>query len=145
MANGKPGRPRKFGTPADLKKAVDAYFKKCEEEGEFPAEPGMLIFLGIGRTAYDAYCGRTDTSEVENLPKFSDADKFGYKAVFEEAALKREDWLAKKMAADGKGANGYMNLLKQKANGSYKDRPADDESKAITINLIGVGGEGNFK
>ena len=140
------GRPRKFGTPADLERAIHAYEAKMAEKDEFPSEPGLLLYLGISKSAYRKYCNLEDVvSDKENPTRFSDSDKLKYKEVFENAALVREDWLAKHMAHDGKGANGYMNLLKQSANGGYRDRPKDDDVKTLNINLTGVGGLECFK
>lgn len=143
----KMGRPRKLGTPADLERAVKEFEKKCEEEGKFPSESRLLLFLGISKSAYHLYCGRDDLADPEDVPKykFSADDALSYRRVFENAALNRNAWLDEHMANDGKGANGYMNLLKQPANGGYRDRPKDDDIKTVNINLVGVGGADNFK
>lgn len=139
------GRPRKLGSPADLEKGINDYVRMCEREDKFPDEAGMLLYLGISKAGMKKYCGYDDQSELVEKKKFNPDDTYGYKQVFEHAALIRESWLARKMAADGKGANGYMNLLKQPSNGGYKDRYQDEGDRAITINLVGVGGETNFK
>lgn len=127
---GKRGPKPKYGTPELLQEAVDKYFKECEEQGDtFPDYAGMCIFLGLTK------------KRLEDIGASSDE----YNEILETAKLKREMWLSRKMAEDNKKAQGCMNNLKQPQNGGYIDRPIENKTSEIKINLVGVGGESAFK
>lgn len=131
----KPRGPKpKFETAEQFRKAVDKYFDYMEELGKFPDHAGMCIFLGLSQKTLEQY-------SLENNPNH---DK--YADTLEYAQSRRESWLSQRMAEDPKGANGYMNLLKQKKNGGFTDRPQQEQQRMeLSINLVGLGGEENFK
>ena len=107
----------------ELRKVVNTYFSMVEAKGEFPDYAGMKIFIGI----------KSD-KEIERLckdPEFAD--------VFDEAELRRESYLVRKMTRDNKAANGCLNALKQKRNGGYSDRPAENKERKLIIDLKGIG------
>lgn len=120
-------RPKTYKTAAELKMAVDAYFLENEEKGEFPDYAGMLIYLGIKEKTVKTYSQDED-----------------YKEVFEEAQLRRESYLVRRMTKDNKLAQGCLNALKQPINGGYTDRPIDSGERKIVIELSGIG-EGAYK
>ena len=120
-------RPKTYKTAAELKKAVDAYFLDNEEKGEFPDYAGMLIYLGIKEKTVKTYSQDED-----------------YKEVFDEAQLRRESFLVRRMTKDNKLAQGCLNALKQPINGGYTDRPIDSGERKIVIELSGIG-EGAYK
>ena len=122
------GRHKTYKTAEDLEKAVNAYFAKNEEDNEFPDYAGMLIYLGIKEATVKNYC---KTSEE-------------YADVFENAKLRRESFLARRMTKDNKLAQGCFNALKQPINGGYTDRPVDNGERKIVIELSGIG-EGAYK
>ena len=127
---GKRGPKPKYGTPELLQEAVDKYFKECEEQGDtFPDYAGMCSFLGLTK------------KRLEDIGASSEE----YYEILETAKLKREMWLSRKMAEDNKKAQGCMNNLKQPQNGGYIDRPIENKTSEIKINLVGVGGESAFK
>ena len=118
------GRPRE-PTAKELESIIGEYFAKCEAEGRFPTESGMLLHLGwIGDNG----------KRLKAKP--------AYQPVLEAASLRRMDWLENKMVTDGRCANGCMNALKQEKNGGYVDRSQPSaKPKSLKINLTGVGGK----
>lgn len=118
------GRPRD-PTPEELENSIKAYFAKCEAEGRFPTESGMLLYLGwVGEKG-------------ERLKK-----KPQYSVVLESASLYRQDWLENKMVTDGRCANGCMNALKQEKNGGYVDKTqTNNKQKSLKVIMTGVGGK----
>jgi len=133
-------RPKKVGTPEDMERNLNRYFELREEKGEFPTFAGMLRYLGISKRTYQRYMN--DDNGDESL---TEEDRHAYRKIFEDAQLRREDWLEKTMVSDGKRANGCMNSLKQPINGGFKDRYEADLDAKITVNVVGVGGENAFK
>ena len=127
---GKRGPKPKYGSPELLQEAVDKYFLDCEKNGDtFPDYAGMCVFLGLTK------------KRLEDIGNSSDE----YFEILETAKLKREMWLSRKMAEDNKKAQRCMNNLKQPQNGGYIDRPIENKTSEIKINLAGVGGESAFK
>ena len=127
---GKRGPKPGYGTPELLQEAVDKYFIDCEKNGDtFPDYAGMCVFLGLTK------------KRLEDIGNSSDE----YFEILETAKLKREMWLSRKMAEDNKKAQGCMNNLKQPQNGGYIDRPIENKTSEIKINLVGVGGESAFQ
>lgn len=114
---------RKYETPDDLRAAVEAYFKKTESRGEFPDYAGMKLFIGI--------------RSEETIKKYCEID--GFKDVFDDAKLRRESFLVRRMTNNNKLAQGCMNALKQEINGGYSDKPADNGDRKLVIELKGIG------
>ena len=133
-------RHKKVGTPEDMKRNVERYFADREAKGEFPTFAGMLRWLGISRRTYSRYMD--DENKDESL---NEEDRFAYRKIFEDAQLRREDFLEKRMVTDPRAANGCMNSLKQPQNGGFKDKIEGELDAKITVNVVGVGGENAFK
>ena len=133
-------RPKKVGSPEDMKRNIERYFADREAKGEFPTFAGMLRWLGISRRTYNRYMD--DENKDETL---SEEDRFAYRKIFEDAQLRREDFLEKRMVTDPRAANGCMNSLKQPQNGGFKDKIDGEFEAKITVNVVGVGGENAFK
>ena len=133
-------RPKKYDTPEDMKRQVDRYFAEREAKGEFATFAGMLKYIGISKRTYYRYI-----NIEEDDPDLPFELRKGYRAVFEEAQLRREDFLEKTMVSEPKLANGCMNSLKQPQNGGFKERIEQDVNATLTVNVAGVGGEGAFK
>ena len=133
-------RPKKYDTPADMKRQIDRYYEEREAAGEFGTFAGMLRFIGISKRTYNNYMNEEDPD-----PNLSEEDRRVYRKVFEDAQLRREDFLEKRMVTDPRAANGCMNSLKQPQNGGFKDRIEGEIDAKITVNVIGVGGENAFK
>lgn len=128
---GKRGPKPKYGTPELLQEAVDKYFKEYEEKGNdgFPSLAGMCLYLGITK---------------KRLYEIGEINE-EYADILDMAKLRREKILCEAMARDNKRAQGCMNNLKQPENGGYIDRPIENKTSEIKINLVGVGGESAFK
>ena len=121
--------PRPYGSPDELKNAMQAYFMKCKKEGDvFPDEAGMRIFLELGHESYRSYMEDRD-----------------YEQVFDWAQDMRESWAARNLASQPRAAQAFLNILKQAANGGWVDRKTDKEDKVIEIRAAGVGGMEAFK
>jgi len=133
-------RPKKVGTPEDMERNLNRYFELREEKGEFPTFAGMLRYLGISKRTYQRYMA--DDNGDESL---SEEDRHAYRKIFEDAQLRREDFLEKRMVTDPRAANGCMNSLKQPQNGGFKERFEGEIDAKITVNVVGVGGENAFK
>lgn len=131
---------KKKHDPANLKRHVDNYFAEREAKDEFPTFAGMLKYLGISKRTYYRYMNEDNGDESMN-----EEDRREYRKIFEEAQLKREDFLEKRMVAEPRLANGCMNSLKQPQNGGFKDRIEGEIDARITVNIAGVGGENAFK
>ena len=123
-----------------MKRQIDNYFAEREEAGKFATFAGMLRYIGITKRTYYRYMD-IDSGD-ESIPE---EDRYEYRKIFEDAALRREDYLESVMVSEPKLANGCMNSLKQQQNGGFKDRVETDMSATLNINLTGVGGEGAFK
>lgn len=133
-------RRKIVGTPENLKKNVDEYFAEREAKGDFPTFAGLLRYLGISKRTYYRYL--EDDNGDESM---SEEDRRAYRKIFEDAQLRREDYLEKKMVAEPRQANGCMNSLKQPQNGGFKDRIDSEIDAKITVVTAGVGGENAFK
>ena len=121
---------RPYRTPEELKTKMEEYFIKCEaeEEGAFPDEAGMRIFLELGHKSYQSYL-----------------EDPAYELVFDWAQDMRESWAARNLAANPRNAQAFLNILKQSANGGWVDRKTDKEDKVIEIRAAGVGGVEAFR
>lgn len=118
----KSGRPKKETAEA-LEGRVLSYFDSCKENGRFPTESGMLLFLGLSGGKAEEYL---------KDPKYAD--------VWDRAKLRRTDWLENQMVTEPKCANGCMNALKQEKNGGYADRTMpENKPRRLTIVMDGVG------
>jgi len=116
-------KPKKY-TAETLEDAVNAYFDKCEENGVFPDDAGMRLFLNISDRTEDNYMKDEELSPI-----------------FTRARSRRESWLAQAISSEPKLAQGLSFLLKQKKNGGYTDRPDAGEPQKLIVELHGVGAE----
>lgn len=94
----------------------------------FPDEAGMRIHLDLSHESYRAYQEDPD-----------------YEKVFNWAQDMRESWAARRLAADPRSAQAFLNILKQAGNGGWVDRKTDTGDKTLAIKIAGVGGEEAFK
>ena len=155
--------PRPYKTPNDLYRKMREYFancetdpdwrqttlafadiaKKAEETGDwsgakkdyqllanhilnaacFPDEAGMRIHLDLSHESYKAYQEDPD-----------------YEKVFNWAQDMRESWAARRLAADPRSAQAFLNILKQAGNGGWVDRKTESGERTLTIKSAGVGG-----
>ena len=133
-------RPRKVGTPEDMKRNVEKYINDRLEQDELPSFAGMLKYLGISKRTYQRLMNVEEDDDT-----MSEEERHAYRKIFEDAQLIREDWLERKMVRDPRAANGCMNSLKQPMNGGFKERFDGEIDAKITVNVVGVGGENAFK
>ena len=130
---GKRGPKKRFETPEDLRKAVEAYIDTCEAEGIFPDYAGMRLALGIAERTLNKYT-QGDSAEAQ-----------AYAEALEYAKDKRESWLVRKMTSDNKAAQGCLNALKQPSNGGYIDRPQESGEKKLIVSFQGNMNQEDFK
>lgn len=112
------GGPPLYNDFPAFQKAVNDYFDKCDEEGVFPDEAGMWVFLRIFE------------EDMERLYAKEDGPK--YERVMKIAKLRRESWLSRNMVADNKMTTGCANALKEEKNGGY-NKPKAGEQKRVRI------------
>jgi len=147
MATETRGRSRTYSKPEDLRAEILRYFEECQKARILPDYPGMVIFLKFRSKA-----ALEDLANPEHwLEEFGgDEEKAAAKAkaygeILEEAALRRESFLVRLMSSDNKRAQGCLNILKQKENGGYVDKPTESGEKTLNIRVIGCGGMDAFK
>ena len=141
MGTGRPrGRPRKTPPPEEktiprpyksadeLKEKMQEYFTDCDVDGVFPDEAGMRIYLDLGHESYRSYMDDKD-----------------YEKVFDWAMDMRESWAARRLAAEPRSAQAFLNILKQTSNGGWVDRKTDKGDNTLSLKIAGVGGEEAFK
>ena len=100
---------------------------KLRSEGVFPDEAGMRMYLGLTHEMYKAY-----------------KDDRTFEAVFNWAQDMRESWAARRLAAEPRAAQAYLNILKQSSNGGWVDRKAEKADNTLHVKIAGVGGEEAF-
>lgn len=128
------GRRPEWNDYKKLRKAVDDYFDQCKQEDVFPDYAGMLLHLQIDKN--DAAM-----MQAESWPDYEE-----FRRIFTIAQMRRESWMARRMAVDNKAANGCFNLLKQEENGGYADRSTKQPEKKVAVKLEGIkGGWDAFK
>ena len=147
MATETRGRSRTYSKPEDLRAEILRYFEECQKARILPDYPGMVIFLKFRSKA-----ALEDLANPEHWAEefAGDEEKAAVKAkaygeILEEAALRRESYLVRVMASDNKRAQGCLNVLKQKENGGYVDKPTESGEKTLNIRVIGCGGMDAFK
>ena len=119
-------------TPEKLKAQVDSYFDGLGST-TFPDYAGMLLSLDLYPDQVSVLC---DDERNKRAPEF--------RRVFQYAELRRESWLARVAASDGKLANGAFNLLKQERNGGYTST-SKDTNKNSKLELIVTGIPGGME
>jgi len=103
---------------AEFRARIEEYFRRCEEDGVFPDESGLILALGMTRRAYE----RQRNSTHPTRTAFRDA--------LDGAAMRRESLLSRKAFAEGKTA--FRALL--------DEMPSE---KNETVELL-LGGEAEF-
>ena len=122
---------KRFHTAEELETAVNKYFNKCEKDGSFPSQPGMLLALNISPDTYARY----EKNEDNKYPGFAE--------VLKKAELVRENWLCSAVTGPTPAKNlaALIFLLKQSKNGGYIDKPivqAEDVKINVKINCAGT-------
>ena len=122
-------------TPEKLKAKVDEYFDSLGGT-TFPDYAGMLLALDLFPDQVSALCDNEISKRADD-----------YRRVFQYAELKRESWLARVAASDGKLSSGAFNLLKQQMNGGYTTAQKDvNKNSKLELVVTGIpGGMDAFK
>jgi hypothetical protein len=118
------GRPRSY-TPAELDKAIDDYYARCELDGVCPDYAGLRVHLGVGKSTLDRYCNPDEHPE----------DYTEYRETLARARDRRESWFVRRMAAEPRTATGCIAALKQADNGGWVDR--QEVGASVTISIAG--------
>lgn len=130
------GRRPEWKDYKKFRQAVDKYFEDCAQDPNvLPDYAGMLLALQIDK----------EDAKVMQTPEWPDYEEF--QRIFSIAQLRRESWIARRMAVDNKAANGCFNLLKQEENGGYSDRGSmRTQEKKVAVKIEGIkGGWDAFK
>lgn len=113
---------------AGLEKEYQALADRILNSACFPDEAGMRIHLDLSHESYRSYQEDPD-----------------YEKVFNWAQDMRESWAARRLAADPRSAQAFLNILKQAGNGGWVDRKTDTGDKSLTLKVAGVGGMEAFQ
>ena len=120
-------RAEEDGSWAGMEKDYQQQVKRILDGGCFPDEAGMRIYLNLSHESYRSY--------LED-PQ--------YEKVFNWAQDMRESWAARRLAAEPRAAQAYLNILKQTGNGGWVDRKAEKADNELKIKIADVGGEEAF-
>jgi uncharacterized membrane protein YgcG len=102
----------------EMEEKVQSYFEKCENEGAFPDEAGLIYHLGISRKMYDSYM----KAELRRYKPFA--------LCLERARLRRESILAREIfASKNRTPTAKLFLARQAGNGGLAD-PAKTGGRA---------------
>lgn len=110
-----------------LEKDYQAIAQKVIDGACFPDEAGMRIHLNLSHESYQSYL-----------------DDPQFEKVFNWAQDMRESWAARRLAAEPRAAQAYLNILKQSSNGGWVDRKAEKADNTLHVKIAGVGGEEAF-
>ena len=119
--------PREKRTAAEFEQAIESYFKHCEEQGAFPDEAGMILFLGLDREEYDRLrAGRRGRAYADAISR---------------ARLRRESIIVRELYQTEKSATGKIFVARQPENGGLTDRPREAavSPPAVKVRLGGAG------
>lgn len=118
--------PREKRTAKEFEKAIESYFTACEEEGIFPDEAGLILFLGLEREEYD---------------RLKDGKRGkAYAAALSRARLKRESIIVRELYNTEKAATGKIFVARQPENGGLTDKPKEAAAPVtVEVRLAGAG------
>ena len=115
------------GSWSAVEKEYQAIAQKVIDGACFPDEAGMRIHLNLSHESYQSYL-----------------DDPQFEKVFNWAQDMRESWAARRLAAEPRAAQAYLNILKQSSNGGWVDRKAEKADNTLHVKIAGVGGEEAF-
>ena len=115
------------GSWSAVEKEYQAIAQKVIDGACFPDEAGMRIHLNLSHESYQSYL-----------------DDPQFEKVFNWAQDMRESWAARRLAAEPRAAQAYLNILKQSSNGGWVDRKAEKADNTLHVKVAGVGGEEAF-
>lgn len=113
---------KKYETPEQLEKAIDKYFKSVTDD-KIPTWPDMLLYLDIS----------DDT--VERYMKNEKGRYTGFAEPIKRAQLRFTSELIK-MGQEKPNLQSFaIFLLKQVHNGGYRDKPKDDPTHTVSLDI----------
>lgn len=123
---------RKFRTAAELRRAMDAYFAKCDENGLLYGEGGLARHLGVGLlTLRSWYDGR-------RVPE--------YQHDVEMAYLRMQEQIESDPRYQEKGmVTRSIFLNKQRWFGGYQDKIEAKQDIAVNVKMGAGMDESDFK
>lgn len=125
MATETRGRKPEYSDYKFLRRKVDEYFSKCEEQGVFADYAGLRLYLKISKKDIEDLCD----------PDIKGEKAYIYQEIFDTARDRRESWLSRKMVTEPKAAAGCKAALSMPENGGYSDRAADNQDRKISIKV----------
>lgn len=141
---GKRGPKPRYAEPEDLERAVNEYFDQCEEDGVFPDEAGMRVFLNLSRSRLDALasppssdCTDSKTIQEDYTGENNNYNYKKYREILARARDRRESWLARTATSTPKLAQGCLVALRQPSNGGWIDKNAGEQGASVSITFIG--------
>lgn len=127
------GEPRPYKDAPALRRACEAYFSRCDQEGALYGEAGLALALGVTlRTLRDWYDGKT-CEDLQNETQ--------------RAYLRIQDQIETGPAYTGKSgmSTRAVFLLKQARLGGYQDRPEARQDAAVNVRMSGGVDEEDFR
>lgn len=120
---------RKYKNAADLEAAIDTYFDEHNSRDNIPKWPQMLIHLGLSDEMLQLY--QTDERYI----------KRGYLDCFKNAERRLSSTLIQ-LAVDNPNLHSLVIfLLKQPHNGGYTDKPQQQSSGNMVVELVVKGAD----
>jgi len=100
---------------------INTYFLKCELDGTYPDEAGLILHLGLTKEAYDKYRDNAGG-------RYS-----GFSRCLESARLRRESIIVRDIySSESRSPTGKIFLARQPGNGGLSDK---QEQKKVTIEI----------
>lgn len=145
---GKRGPKPRYAEPEDLERAINDYFDQCEEQGVFPDEAGMRVYLNLSKSRLDALASPpSDSTDLqddiqrentrESTRESNNNNYKKYREILARARDRRESWLARTATSTPKLAQGCLNALKQPSNGGWVDKNAGEQGASVSITFVG--------
>jgi len=107
---------------------INTYFLKCELDGTYPDEAGLILHLGLAKEDYAKYRDNADGNYA------------GFARCLESARLRRESIIVRDIySSDSKSPSGKIFLARQSGNGGLSDKLPND-AKKVTIEVSLGGG-----
>jgi triphosphoribosyl-dephospho-CoA synthetase len=118
--------PREKRTVEEFDKEIESYFKTCQEEGIFPDEAGLILFLGL---------------EQEEYRRLREGKRGkGYAAAISRARLRRESIIVRELYNTEKAATGKIFVARQPENGGLTDKHKEAAAPVtVKVRLAGAG------
>ena len=115
-------RPRKYDTPEKLDKAIADYFAYMETTDQAPTWANMLLYLNISQSTVLRY--QEDKGDYKGFGDPIKKAELMHCDYWQQLALKKPNM-----------AVFCMFELKQPHNGGFRDKPKDDPTHTVSLDI----------